>query len=73
MKRPFALAALGLALAVAAPLATSGTAWSQDGAAAVVGKPAPEIQVGDWINGDGRSTLADFRGEVVMLEFWGTH
>jgi len=34
---------------------------------------APEIEIHDWINGDGRTTLADFRGEVVLLEFWNTH
>ena len=38
-----------------------------------VGQPAPEIQIGDWIMGDGRIQLADFKGEVVLLEFWKTH
>lgn len=40
--------------------------------AAVVGQVAPDIQVSDWIGGDGRSSLEDFRGEVVFLEFWST-
>lgn len=35
--------------------------------------PAPEIQINEWINGDGRTTLEDYRGEVVFLEFWNTH
>ena len=43
------------------------------GAPAVRGDPAPEIQTTDWIRGDGRTTLADFRGQVVYLEFWKTH
>mgnify|MGYP001227890671 CR=1 FL=1 len=38
-----------------------------------MGEAAPEIQVGDWINGDGRTDLADYKGEVVLLEFWQTH
>jgi hypothetical protein len=38
----------------------------------LVGRPAPEIQATDWIHGDGRTSLADFRGEVVLLEFWKT-
>jgi thiol-disulfide isomerase/thioredoxin len=43
------------------------------GDAALTGRPAPEIQATDWIHGDGRTTLADFKGEVVLLEFWKTH
>jgi len=38
-----------------------------------VGKDAPEIQTPDWINGDGRTTLADYKGEVVLVEAWKTH
>ena len=34
---------------------------------------APEIQINGWINGDGRTPLEDYRGEVVLLEFWNTH
>ncbi len=34
---------------------------------------APEIEIDAWINGDGRTSLADYRGEVVLLEFWNTH
>jgi thiol-disulfide isomerase/thioredoxin len=42
------------------------------GDTSLAGKPAPEIQATDWIHGDGRTSLADFRGEVVLLEFWKT-
>lgn len=42
------------------------------GDTSLAGKPAPEIQAKDWIHGDGRTSLADFRGEVVLLEFWKT-
>ena len=34
---------------------------------------APEIQISSWIHGDGRDQLADYRGDVVLLEFWNTH
>ena len=40
------------------------------GDASLAGKPAPEIQATGWLHGDGRTSLADFRGEVVLLEFW---
>lgn len=43
------------------------------GETSLAGRPAPEIQVREWIHGDGRATLADFRGRVVLLEFWKTH
>ena len=34
---------------------------------------APELRIDAWIHGDGRDTLADYRGDVVLLEFWQTH
>lgn len=37
-----------------------------------VGKPAPEIQVEEWINAPERTNLATLRGKVVLLEFWAT-
>ncbi len=37
----------------------------------LVGAPAPEIEIKDWINGD-PATLSDLRGRVVLLEFWAT-
>jgi thiol-disulfide isomerase/thioredoxin len=38
---------------------------------AIIGMTAPEIAVGEWIQG-ARATLADLRGRVVLLEFWAT-
>ena len=35
------------------------------------GQPAPEIDVKEWIQG-APTTLADVRGQVVLLEFWAT-
>ena len=36
---------------------------------ALLGQPAPEIEVADWVLGQ-PTTLAEQRGRVVMLEFW---
>jgi thiol-disulfide isomerase/thioredoxin len=36
---------------------------------ALLGQPAPEIEVADWVLGQ-PTTLAEQRGSVVMLEFW---
>jgi RNA polymerase sigma factor (sigma-70 family) len=36
----------------------------------VVGQPAPEWRVRAWTDGKTRA-LADFRGKVVLLDFWG--
>jgi thiol-disulfide isomerase/thioredoxin len=37
----------------------------------LLGQEAPEISVKEWIKG-GPASLADFRGGVVLLEFWAT-
>jgi len=37
----------------------------------LLGQPAPEISVKEWIIGK-PTTLADLRGQVVLLEFWAT-
>lgn len=35
-----------------------------------LGKPAPELQVGEWVRGQ-PVTLAELKGKVVLLDFWG--
>ena len=35
----------------------------------LIGKPAPELAKGEWINSS-PLTLAELRGKVVLLEFW---
>ncbi len=35
-----------------------------------LGRPAPALQVAGWTDGKSRS-LADYRGKVVFLDFWG--
>jgi thiol-disulfide isomerase/thioredoxin len=38
---------------------------------ALLGQPAPEIEVVDWVLGT-PTTLAEQRGQVVLLEFWAS-
>ena len=46
------------------------TGGSQTQVASIIGKNAPEISGED---GDGRSfRLSDYRGKVVLLDFWAT-
>lgn len=35
----------------------------------LIGRPAPELEISEWINGKG-TTLRDLRGKVVVLEFF---
>jgi hypothetical protein len=70
MKWNVAFAALALTasgLAVASALPRIG------GEGPEVGKPAPEIDGKVWLNNLGATpTLASFRGQAVLLEFWAT-
>ncbi len=51
-----------LAVALALPLS-----------AATVGESAPEVNAIEWLNTGGRDmSLADLRGEIVVVEFWAT-
>jgi hypothetical protein len=40
----------------------------------ILGQPAPELNLSDWIDGNGKKTesirLSDYRGSVVYLYFW---
>ncbi len=37
------------------------------------GKSPPALQVQGWLNTEGKAlTWADFRGKVVVIDFWGT-
>ena len=53
--------------------ATSGYLQVRDRAAQVllIGEPAPEISVKDWIIGE-PIALGDLKGKAVLLEFWAT-
>lgn len=54
-------------------MATSGYLQIRDRytQACLLGEVAPEINISTWLVG-GPLTLADLRGQVVMLEFWAT-
>jgi hypothetical protein len=58
---------LGVMLVTAAGIVGLATAEGQSRPA--VGRPAPEIAGGPWINGEPLS-LAGLRGRVVLVEFW---
>jgi hypothetical protein len=39
-----------------------------------VGEKAPDFSFsGVMLNGDGRTDLKEFRGNVLMLDWWGNH
>jgi hypothetical protein len=44
-----------------------------DGRPDLIGKDPGEIAITEWMNTDGRTRLADFRGEVVLFKAWGTN
>jgi hypothetical protein len=65
MKRYWLAAGL---LALTGPAVFAGDSTAQPD----VGKDAPELQTKEWINSEGRTTLADMKGEVVVLANWKT-
>jgi hypothetical protein len=58
-------AASGLAAALVLPAAAPGP----EAFTALVGRPAPEITGGPWIN-SGPLSMEKLRGRVVVVEFW---
>jgi peroxiredoxin len=40
--------------------------------AGLVGKPAPDFAVASAVNGSGQIALSSLRGQVVLIDFWGT-
>lgn len=49
-------------------------AASADTQYGILGQPAPELNLSDWIDGNGKKTesirLSDYRGKVIYLYFW---
>ena len=60
------VAALALAL-----LFSAGA--SGQSAAVKEGDKVPDASFTTLLNNDGRTTLAEFRGNVVVLDWWGNH
>jgi hypothetical protein len=63
------IAALAAVAFVAPVVAETGA----DGRPVLLGKDPGEISITEWMNTDGRTKLADFRGEVVLFKAWGTN
>ena len=45
---------------------------AQDDAQVVAGGKLTHVELGPMYNGDGRTKLAEFVGQPVLFEFWGT-
>ncbi len=61
------------ALALVAGLLAGIPLAAQAPARAAVGGPVPDFTFPAFQNGDGRQQLSEFRGQPVLIEFWGTH
>ncbi len=54
-------------------LTTSTAAAATDNRFGILHQPAPELEISDWIDPDGKPTtfkLADHKGKYVFMEFW---
>ena len=49
-----------------------GLAPAQDQQVAQVGDQVAEFTFGPMLNGDGRAKLSEFRGQPILIDFWGT-
>ncbi len=68
------LAVLGLAVPALAqePFPREGKPAQRQAKDALEGKTPPALSVADWRNTDGKAlSLAELRGKVVLLDFWG--
>lgn len=65
-----------LSLALVAGLLSAGAATAQNqvrSEPAQVGDKVAEFDFGPMLNGDGRTKLSEFRGQPILIDFWGTH
>lgn len=44
---------------------------NREGVTALHGKPAPDLNLGQWMNGKA-VTLKDIKGKIVLIDFWAT-
>lgn len=74
MRNPFLIlqrSLLGLlALSLSIPAGAQDFSREQD-LSAMEGLPAPSLAVTGWLNSEALN-LADLRGKVVLIDFWGT-
>lgn len=40
---------------------------------ASVGEKVPDVSFPAFLNGDGRQSLAEFFGQPIVIDVWGTH
>ncbi|MEZ5964750.1 MAG: hypothetical protein R3F56_12960 [Planctomycetota bacterium] len=66
------LLALPSLVVAQAPRRESGPDSARQGPAQVGDKVA-EFSFGPMLNGDGRRKLSEFRGQPILIDFWGTH
>lgn len=70
-KRRQTLLATGATLLM--PQLASQNAFAADPRYGIVGQTAPELEVSEWIDGEGKPslfTLSDHRGKFVLMKFW---
>lgn len=60
-------------LATSSAMLLPGAAFAASSGYGIVGQSAPELEISQWIDGDGEATsfkLADHKGKFVFMEFW---
>jgi hypothetical protein len=45
----------------------------RQGQSAKVGDKVPSFSFEKMVNSDGRTNLDEFRGQPILVDFWGTH
>ena len=58
---------LGTAIVLLAAAQAARAEWKD-----LAGEKAPDFEVKQWFNKAEGSSLADFRGKAILLEFWAT-
>ncbi len=71
-RRRLALSALLAALVWSAVMVVPSSPTFAGRGKSFLGQEAPEIQASEWINLPARTSVADYRGEVLLLEFFAT-
>ena len=61
-----------LVTSAAALAALASIGFAKGEAAALVGKDAPPISTSEFLSSDGRTQIADFKGEVLFIECFAT-
>ena len=57
-------------LAILVILVATASGFAQSEQNKLVGKVAPELKVGNWLNTKSAFSLSKLKGKVVVLDFW---